>query len=93
MMRETVSQYECSPITPEFHGHPVPHPRPARCRTLRAREACSEALSVLASIQEDLSVVPGTKPERRPEWWLGHLQFLMGNLLLTLEEEDASRCR
>lgn len=69
--------------------HPVPHPEPSYHRVSRAREACDEALSYIAFIEEELSYAPGTKPERRPEFWLHHLRVLTGNLLLTLEAQDA----
>lgn len=69
---------------------PLPHPEPARCRTLRAREACSEALTYIALIEHDLSYVAGTRPERRPEFWLHHLRVLIGHLLVVLEDEDAA---
>ena len=87
-MSAEVLSSEC---TEKLKRHPLPHPQPARCRTLRARQACSEALSFLASISGELSTAPGTKPERRYEWWLGHLQLLLGSLLRSLEEEDAAR--
>lgn len=67
---------------------PVPHPEPASCKTTRARAALTEALERLALIGGEISAAPGTRPERRPEWWLGHLQGLAGYLLLTLEEAD-----
>jgi hypothetical protein len=69
--------------------HPLPHPEPARCKVARAREACSEALSHIASVEADLSTLAGTKPELRYEFWLHHLRVLAGYLLLTLEDEDA----
>jgi hypothetical protein len=73
--------------------NPLPHPEPQRDKVARAREACSEALSFIASIEEELSVSPGTKPERRYEFWLHHLRFLTGYLVMTMEENDARQQR
>lgn len=68
---------------------PVPHPEPVACKVRRAREALSEALEALVSVQDEISRKPGTRPERTPEWWLGYLQGLSSYLLLTLEDQDA----
>jgi hypothetical protein len=73
--------------------HPCPHPEPAHHRVIRAREACDEALSFIALIQDELSYQAGTKPELRPEFWLHHLRGLTGNLLVALEAEDARHGR
>jgi hypothetical protein len=71
--------------------YPCPHPQPAHHRVLRARQRCSEELDHIAEIRDDISLEPGTPPERRPEYWLDHLRVNLGWLLLTLEDEDAIR--
>lgn len=68
--------------------HPLPHPEPAKCRVERAKAVCNETLDHLAAITDELSTAPGTKPELRPEFWLHHLRFATGYLLLALEGEE-----
>lgn len=77
-------------VFPSLTSGPLPHPEPARDRSLRARQACSEMLDYLAAIEGELSFAAGTRPERRPDWWLHVLRMRAGHLLVTLEDEDAA---
>ena len=67
---------------------PVPHPEPAACRVLRARTRMREELDYLAGIQHELSVRPGTPPERRSEYWLGLISGTVAYLLWALDAQD-----
>jgi len=67
---------------------PVPHGRSAGSTVRRARERLEEDLRYLAEIEDELSVSPGTRPERHPEFWLGLLRGTASYLLWTLREQD-----
>jgi hypothetical protein len=67
---------------------PVPHPRPAACRVTRARARLREDLAYLAQIEHELSVRPGTPPDRRSEYWLGLIQGTATYLLWALDAQD-----
>ena len=66
----------------------TPQGRPASCAVSRARSRLEEELRYLASIEEELSTRPGTKPERHPDFWLGLLRGTAAYLLWTLREQD-----
>ncbi len=69
---------------------PVPHPQSARCRVGRARDQLREQLTFLAGIEHELSLLPGTRPERRSDFWLGLIAGSATYLLWALDAEDAA---
>ena len=64
-------------VTPEASFHPSKHV------VDHARAVCSEALADLAAT--DLSA---GDLRSRPEYWVGQLQFLLGYLLVALDETE-----
>lgn len=67
-------------------------PHPAACKVSRARDACSEALAELSLLEGKLSGDPGLRGLSCTwQYWTGLLQGLTAYLLVTLEEQDASR--
>lgn len=72
---------------------PVPHPEPAACRVRRARARLREELTHLSAIEHELSVHPGTPPEKRSEYWLGLISGTAAWLLWTLDAQDEERNR
>ena len=72
----------------DYTGTPVPHGRSAGSTVRRAREWLEEDLRHLAEIEHELSVSPGTMPERHPDFWLGVLRGTASYLLWTLREQD-----
>lgn len=67
--------------TRELAKYTSQHP----CALDHAREACWEALADLAAT--DLSRT-GTR-RQSPEFWLGHLEYLLGHLLVTMEQAES----
>lgn len=72
---------------------PTPHPEPSGQKVSRARDALSEHVSFVAQIREEISVAPGTVPERHPLWLLETLLDKSVRLLLAMDEADAARSR
>lgn len=54
------------------------------CAVQHAMESCSDALAELAAT--DLS--RNADPRSWPEYWVTHLQYLMGYLLVVMEETE-----
>jgi len=50
-----------------------------------------EELTYLAGIEHELSVHPGTPPERRSEYWLGLISGTATYLLWTLDVQDREK--
>lgn len=73
--------------------HLIPHSQPAACRVLRARSRLREELACLAGIEHELSVRPGSPPERRSEYWLGLISGTAAYLLWALDAEDEAHGR
>jgi len=57
-----------------------------QCILSQAREACSDALAELAVT--DLSPIAGN-PQSRPDYWVGHLQYLLAYLLFAIEQAES----
>jgi hypothetical protein len=58
----------------------------ARCVLAQARDAAWDALADLA--QADLSR-DASDLRQRPEYWVGHLQYLLGYLLIAVEQSES----
>lgn len=66
--------------------HETPnHSEIFRCVLGHARDAAGEALAELASA--DLSP-HASDPRLRPEYWVVHLQYLLGYLLIAMEQAE-----
>ena len=73
-----------------FYGNeatrlPSSYPSACHCFVIHARDAASDALAELAATE--LSATGN--PRQRPEFWVEHLRFLLGYLLVSLEETDS----
>jgi hypothetical protein len=58
----------------------------SRCVLSHARDAARDALLDLA--RTDVSP-DASDPRRRPEYWVGHLQYLLGYLLIAMEQSES----
>lgn len=79
--RVLMSAVCCTSVTKVIPSHPCDR----ECVLDHTVRACWEALAELAGTE--LSETPGDA-KTWPDYWLGHVSFLLGHLLITMEQTE-----